>query len=118
MAAGVYNFTIDQGVTLTKRLTFYTDSTKTTPIDLSSHLIECQLRKEKKSVDKIDDLTSVNGRIDTTDADTGVILLLWSKDESATLDFDSCYYDIKITLGVIAERKLEGTVTLNKQVTR
>jgi len=118
MAAGSYDFTIEQGATLSKTMTFYTDATKTDTVDLSAADMNMQIRKVKSSVDFIDELTSDNSRIDKSDAANGVIILLFSATITAAYDFEEAYYDLEFTSATVVSRVLEGVITLNKEVTK
>ena len=119
MTAGTYNFTIEQGADLNKTLTFYTDSTRTSTVDLSTHTIAMQIRKEKSSVDTIDELSSGTARIDTTNAGSGIIILKWPSSISSKFNFDKAVYDLELTTaGGVVSRPLEGTITLSKEVTK
>ena len=118
MAAGTYNFTIEQGVDLNKTLTFYTDATRVTPVDLSGYTIAMQIRKTKNSVDYIDSLTSGTARIDITNAATGIIILKWTAAITAQFNFDEAVYDLEFTDTGVISRQLQGTITLDKEVTK
>jgi len=118
MAAGTYNFTIEQGAALNKQLAFYTDATKTSTVDLSSYTMAMQIRKTKDSADYVDELTIANGRIDDTNAATGVIILKWTAAQTAAFNFDEAVYDLEFTTGGVTDRMLEGTITLSKEVTK
>ena len=118
MAAGTYNFTIEQGADLNKSMTFYTDATKTTPVDLSSYTMAMQIRKNKADVDFIDSLTNANSRIDMTNAATGIIILKWTAAQTAAFNFDEAVYDLEFTTGGVVSRMLQGKITLSKEVTK
>lgn len=118
MAAGTYDFTIEQGADLNKTLTFYTDSTKTVVLDLSTYSMAMQIRKTKESVDYIDSLTSGTARIDTTNAATGIIILKWTAAITAAFNFNEAFYDLEFTVGGVVSRMLQGTITLSKEVTK
>jgi len=118
MAAGTYNFKIEQWADLNKTLTFYTDASKTSTVDLSSYTFAAMIRKTKSSVDFIDSLTDANSRIDVTNKATGVIILKWTAAQTAAFDFDEAVYDLEFTLSGVITRMLEGTVTLSKEVTK
>ena len=118
MTAGTYDFTIEQGTDLSKTMTFYTDSTKTTTVDLSSVTMRMQIRNEKNSVDFIDELTDSNSRINTDDAATGVIILIWADLVTTAFDFATAVYDLEFEEGGVITRILEGSITLNKEVTK
>jgi len=119
MTAGIHNFTIDQGSDKNKKLTFYTDATQTITVDLSAvSEMRMQMRRTKQSINHIDELTDSNGRIDTTDAATGVIILQFAASISSAYDFDTCYYDLEFVTGSVVERIIEGVITLDLEVTR
>ncbi|RLJ02069.1 MAG: hypothetical protein DRP08_04900 [Candidatus Aenigmatarchaeota archaeon] len=118
MAAGKYNFTIEQGSTYNGTLTFYTDATQTTPIDFTGYTWRMQLRSTVSSSTVLLELTTENGRIDVTNQDVGIILLKLTAVETEALSFSSAAYDLESISGATVDRKLFGRVTLSKEVTR
>lgn len=128
MAAGKYNFTIEQGTTVKLELAYkdasgsaidltgysgrmqirpdYADNTKTSYIYLSSSLAA--------------DGTGLNfsGSTGTTTPASGTIGLFISAVSSSALNFETAYYDIELESGSIVTRLLQGTIKLSREVTR
>ena len=128
MAAGKYNFTIEQGTTVKLELAYkdasgsaidltgysgrmqirpdYADNTKTSYIYLSSSLAA--------------DGTGLNfsGSNGTTSPASGTIGLFISAASSSALNFETAFYDIELESGSIVTRLLQGTIKLSREVTR
>lgn len=116
--AGIYDFTLDQGSDTNIALTFYTDTSQTTPINVSTYTFSCQVREHKEDESFIDELTTSNGRISMIDAATGKIVLIFSAATSKLYSFDTAYYDLESTNGVVVTREMQGKITLDKEVTK
>tara|TARA_Y100000361_G_scaffold67358_1_gene59277 strand:+ start:162 stop:548 length:387 start_codon:yes stop_codon:yes gene_type:complete len=128
MAAGTYNFTIEQGATF--RRTFkYKDSTGT-PIDLALHDPRMQIRNTINSSDfivsieetgatKTDGSIVSNSKFVVSTVNTGEFSLVIDADTTASMSFDTAVYDIEIkdNLNEVT-RLLQGKVKLSKEVTR
>jgi hypothetical protein len=104
MAAGKYNFVIEQGSTLVKDKI----GGSTTHITLSSSLSP--------------DGTGLNfsGSSGINPPTSGTIGVFISANSSSALDFSKAVYDLEIVSGSdfpIVTRLLQGTVTLDKEVT-
>jgi len=121
MAAGQYNFTIEQGATLKKQFT-YKDSTGA-EVDLTNHNARMQIRSSIGSGDKIADLdndTKGGLRIlaATGSSVSGTIELHIHADSSSLYTFDQAVYDLEIHSGDTVTRLLQGRIKLSKEVTR
>ena len=128
MAAGTYNFTIEQGATF--RRTFkYKDSTGT-PIDLALQDPRMQIRNTINSSDfivsieetgatKTDGSIVSNSKFVVSTVNTGEFSLVIDADTTASMSFDTAVYDIEIkdNLNEVT-RLLQGKVKLSKEVTR
>lgn len=128
MAAGKYNFTIEQGATLDFEIQ-YTDSNNT-PIDLTGYTSRMQIKNAKKGTttyitltsDLADDGTGLNmsGSSGTKPLTSGSIGIYISAHSSSLLDFNKAFYDLEISSGStypVVTRLIEGTVELSKEVT-
>ena len=128
MAAGKYNFTIEQGTTVNLELAYkdasgsaislagyggrmqirpdFADNTTTSYIYLSSSLAA--------------DGTGLNfsGSAGLNPPVSGTIGIYISAASSSVLNFDSALYDIEIQSGSIVTRLLQGTIKLSREVTR
>lgn len=116
--AGVFDFTLDQGSDTTVALTFYTDTSKTTPINLSGYAFACQIRENLNDETFIDELTSANSRIDISSAATGKIILIFPSSISKLYNFSKGYYDLESTNGTTVTREMQGKITLDKEATK
>ena len=121
MAAGQYNFTIEQGATLKKQFT-YKDSAGA-EVDLANHNARMQIRSSIGSSDKIADLdndTKGGLRIlaATGSLVSGTIELHIHADSSSLYTFDQAVYDLEIKSGDTVTRLLQGRIKLSKEVTR
>lgn len=130
MAAGKYNFTIEQGTTVSFELR-YTDSNGN-PVDLSNHTARMQIRQLKSSAVPYITLSSdlspcgtglnLSGSSGNTPLTSGSIGVYISAYSSSLLDFNKALYDIEIASGSgnceVVTRILEGTVKLSKEVTK
>ena len=132
MAAGKYNFTIEQGATVDFAVQ-YKDS-NSNPIDLSGYQARMQLRPTIGSSTVILTLSSSLGPCGTglnlsgsggqsasTPPSSGSIWVFISAMSSSPLTFTSALYDLEIASGsgncAVVTRLLEGVVTLSKNVT-
>jgi len=132
MAAGKYNFTIEQGATVDFAVQ-YKDS-NSTPIDLSGYQARMQFRPTFGSTTTFLTLSSSLGPCGTglnlsgsggIDASTpiasGSIGVFISAVSSSQLTFDGALYDLEIASGsgncTVVTRLLEGVVTLSKNIT-
>ena len=128
MSAGKYALLIEQGATLKLDLAYkdsnnaainlsgysgklqikdnYADSATTTYLTLSSSLNA--------------DGTGINfsGSSNSISPVSGTIGIVISAASSSALTFDTAYYDLEITSGSVVTRLLQGTVKINKEVTR
>ena len=121
MAAGQYNFTIEQGATLKKQFT-YKDSAGA-EVDLTNYDARMQIRSSIGSGDKIADLdndTKGGLRIlaATGSSVSGTIELHIHADSSSLYTFDQAVYDLEIKSGDTVTRLLQGRIKLSKEVTR
>lgn len=132
MAAGKYNFTIEQGATLDFSVQYKDPADK--PIDLTGYQARMQLRPTIESDTVYLTLSSSLGPCGTglnfsgsggPNADLsptlGNIGVYLSAASSSQLDFVSAYYDLEIATGsnecAVVTRLLEGTVRLSKNIT-
>ena len=132
MAAGNYDFTIEQGATVDFAVQ-YKDS-GSNPIDLSGYQARMQLRRTLGSSTIYITLSSCLGPCGTglnlsgsggqsasTPPSSGSIGVFISAMSSSQLTFTSALYDLEIASGsgncAVVTRLLEGVVTLSKNVT-
>jgi hypothetical protein len=116
MTAGVYHFTIEQGSTFTRVIT-YKDSGGTA-IDLTGYTARMHLRRRIEDSDSLIELTSANGRI-ALGGIAGTITLTISATDSANLSPVEGVYDLELaSSGGTVEKLLKGTFTIEREVTR
>ena len=128
MAAGKYNFTIEQGTTVKLELAY--KDVSGSAIDLTGYSGRMQIRPDFADNTKTSyiylssslnaDGTGLNfsGSNGTTTPASGTIGLFISAVSSSALKFDTAYYDIELESGSIVTRLLQGTITLSREVTR
>ena len=116
MAAGKYNFLIEQGAHFNYSLGV-TDDTGTVS-DLTDYTGLMQIKTSAAASTSILELDST-GSYMTLTGSTGLIALSVPNTVTSTLSFDTAVYDLIITspLGVVT-RLLEGSVNLSTQVTK
>ena len=127
MAAGKYNFTIEQGTTVNFEIQ-YKDSSNN-PVDLTDYSGRMQLKSGYANSNPTtyltlssslnDDGTGLNfsGSNGSTPPTSGSIGIYISAASSSALTFDTAYYDLEIYSGSAATRLIEGQVRISKQVT-
>lgn len=125
MAAGKYSFTLEQGSTFQRQLT-YQDSNGV-PIDLTSYSARMQIRPSPGSPTLYLTLSSslmpdgtglnMNGLTGANPTTSGTIGIVISAATSSMLTFDEAAYDLEIYSGSYASRIIEGRVKLSKEVT-
>ena len=132
MAAGKYNFTIEQGATVDFAVQ-YKDS-NSNPIDLSGYQARMQLRPTIGSSTVILTLSSSLGIDGTglnlsgsgglnasTPPTSGSVGVFVSAATSSLLTFDSALYDLEIASGsgdsAVVTRLIEGIIKLSKNIT-
>jgi len=128
MAAGKYNFIIEQGSTLDFEIA-YTDS-GSNKINLTDYTGRMQIKDKiggsttyiTLSSSLSDDGTGLNfsGSNNINPPTSGTIGVFISANSSSALDFNKAVYDLEIISGStypVVTRLLQGTVTLDKEVT-
>lgn len=115
MAAGVYNFTLEQGVTFRRPFTFYDENSD--PIDFSGFTARMQIRPEIDSDTVIVYLTSANGGLSLNASGTIEVYMTDTQTSSVTTDG---FYDLEVVSGATGDvsRLLKGKVRLDPEVTR
>ena len=121
MAAGIYNFTIEQGTTFT-RVFKYKDSNGN-PIDLSTATsLRMQIRESVNSSNVISEFTSASGQfiisssVGATQKDQFTLVI--SPSTSSNYTFDRAVYDVELDNDGTTTRLLQGKIKLSKEVTR
>jgi len=111
MAAGTYNFTIEQGATFTRLLTLKENASV---MNLSGYSAASQMRQSHDSNTVIGTITA-----SVTNASAGQLTISMTATASGNLEEGIYVYDIEITASSGAvTRILQGKVTVTPQVTR
>ena len=115
--AGTYNFEIEQGETCVRVVT-YTDANGDA-YDITGWEVRMQIREWVEYAETILVISTTEGSITLSDPENGEFTITIPADSTAEMDFRRAYYDVECvkTDGKIT-RLLEGTVTLDKEVTR
>lgn len=113
-APGTYDFTIYQGATFSRVLTWKDEND--TAINLTGYTARMQIR-QRITGDTLIALTTENGRI-ALGGSAGTVTLTISASDTAAITTDGVY-DLELVSGSeVVTRLLQGTVTLSKEVTR
>ena len=111
MAAGTYNFILEQGATFNRILTLKENNSA---MNLTNYTVASKMRSTHDS-------STVAGTFTCTisDATGGEITMQMTNSTTANIEEGMYVYDIEITnsAGTVT-RILEGTVTVNPEVTR
>lgn len=128
MAAGKYNFTIEQGTTFKLELA-YKDSSGSA-IDLTGYSGRMQIRPDYADNTNTSyiylssslnvDGTGLNfsGSSGLNPPASGTIGVYISAPTSSKLNFDTAFYDLELESSGIVTRLLQGTIKLSREVTR
>jgi len=121
MAAGIYNFTIEQGTTVVKQFT-YKDSSAAV-VDLAGYDVRMQIRDTVASSTIIDTFGTGSGMTILATPDStasGTIQLRIEAASSSAYTFTTAVYDIEIeaTASSTVTRLLQGSIKLSPEVTR
>ena len=115
MAAGIYNFICEQGVTFQRSITA-TDS-EGDALDLTGYTARMQVRRDIGSATVLISLTTENGRI-TLGGDQGTVDLEISAADTSSIPRPGVYDLEIISSGGIVTRLLKGKFELDPEVTR
>lgn len=115
MAAGTYNLTIEQGVTLSRLMT-WRDSNNAL-VNLTGYTARAKVKASYASSTALLTLTTENGGISLGGV-AGTITLSATAATTASLDFFKGVWDLElISSGGLVTRLLQGTCTLSKEAT-
>tara|TARA_R110002167_G_scaffold316299_1_gene521862 strand:- start:1927 stop:2295 length:369 start_codon:yes stop_codon:yes gene_type:complete len=121
MAAGIYNFTIEQGTTFTREFKY--KNSEGVAVPLTTYAVRMQIRKTIGSSSPELSLTETatdGGSILAVGSgdNSNVITLTISAADTAAMTFDTAVYDLEIELLGVVTRLLQGKIKLSKEVTR
>lgn len=114
MAAGIYNFTMDQGSTWTISLV-YNDSDGN-PINLTGYTAKMQLRRKFDSATAALTLATGGQGIVITGG-TGTIDITATDEQTGAIDAGLYVYDLDLNNGGIITRLIQGQATVSAEVT-
>jgi hypothetical protein len=113
---GTYDFTIYQGATFLRVLTWKDEANAL--VNLTGYTARMQIRSNKDSADPTVTLTTENGGIALGGA-AGTITLTITATDSAAITESEGVYDLElVSSGGVVTRLLQGAVEINKEVTR
>ena len=116
--ATAQNLTINQGADWYVNFTYYTDTSQTTPVNLTDYTAALQLRSEPYDTIAALSLSSPSNGIVITGV-TGFIAVHATAAQTSAIQSGSYYYDLEITSGAgIVTRLVQGQILVSAQVTR
>ena len=111
MAAGTYNFTIEQGTTFNRVLTLQENGSA---MNLTGYSVASQMRSTHDSSSIIATFTGT-----VSNASSGQITLSLTNSQTSAIEEAIYVYDVEITSGTgTVTRILEGNITVTPEVTR
>jgi hypothetical protein len=115
MPAGIYNIVAEQGATLTRTITW--NNTAGQPINLTNYTARMQVRNDYDSSTALLTLTTENGGI-ALGGVLGTVVLTVSASSMALVASGSYVYDLELVLSDVVTRLVQGSFTVNAEVTR
>lgn len=116
MAAGLYNFDIEQGIPFARILNLK-DSAGVT-MNLTGYSARMQIRPYVSSTEVLIEATTVNGKLIITPL-TGVLTISLSEADTKLLTYTKSVYDIELLDTANSPvRLLQGSITVSREVTR
>ena len=111
MAAGTYNFIIDQGATFTRTLTVKENGSA---MNLTGYSVASLMRSTHDSSTVVGTFTCT-----ISNASGGIITMSMTASATGAIEEAIYVYDLEITSGAgIVTRLLQGQITVNPEVTR
>ena len=111
MAAGTYNFVLDQGATFPRQLTVKDDGTV---MNLTGYSVAAKMRSTHDSGTVVGTFTCT-----ISNATGGIITMSMTSTTTGGIEEGIYVYDLEMTSGGgTVTRLMEGTVTVNPEVTR
>ena len=111
MSAGTYNFILEQGATFNRILTLKEDSGV---MDLTGYSVASLMRSTHDSSTVVGTFTCT-----ISNASAGQITMNMTNSTTGAIEEAIYVYDIEITSGAgVVTRLMQGTVTVNPEVTR
>ena len=111
MSAGTYNFVLEQGATFNRILTVQENGSA---MDLTGCSVASKFRSTHDSSTVVGTFTCT-----ISNASGGVITMTMTNSTTGAIEEGIYVYDVEIASGVgVVTRLMEGTVTVNPEVTR
>ena len=111
MAAGTYNFIVEQGATFTRQLTVKENDSL---MNLTGYSVASKMRSTHDSSTVVGTFTCT-----VSNASGGIITVAMTSSTTADIEEGIYVYDLEITSGAgIVTRLLQGEITVNPEVTR
>jgi hypothetical protein len=115
MTAGTYLITAEQGATFTRTIVY--EDANGAPINLTGYIARMQVREDYSTATAVLTLTTENGRIALGGAN-GTIVLNIAASAMELIPANSYVYDLELEYGAVVTRLVQGTFTVNAEVTR
>lgn len=115
MAAGIYNFTIEQGATFTKAFTWTDDDGNA--VDLTGYTARMQCRASVGSTSTIFSYTTPSVNLSIPTPTNGTVVMSISATDTANFPVGG-FYDLELVNGAVVTRLLQGTISLSGEITR
>ena len=111
MSAGTYNFILEQGATFNRQLTVKDDGSV---MNLTGYSVASKMRSTHDSSTVVGTFTCT-----ISNATGGIITMSMTNSTTGAIEEGIYVYDLEMTSGGgVVTRLMEGTVTVNPEVTR
>ena len=114
MAAANYNFSLEQGIPLSK--TIFLKNSDNSIKDLTSFTAKMQLRQYAGHPDVLLELSTDNSKININ-VGTGAVTMIFSSIDSSSISFSEVVYDLVLYNGSLTFAALEGKISIRQAVT-
>jgi len=115
MAAAIYNFTLEQGVPLSK--TIFLKNGDNSVKDLTGFTAKMQLRQYAGHSDVLLELSTTNSKLNIN-VGTGGVTMVFSEADTASIPFTEVVYDLFLYNGSNTFRAIEGKLTIKEAITK
>jgi hypothetical protein len=117
MAAGTYNWSVEQGSTEVRTMTW--KDSGGTGIDITGYTIEMHVRKGEEDEDTLLELATGGSGIVLTTPASGIFTVTITATQTAALPAGAWVYDLEMDDGSgVKTRLIEGTFTVDREITR
>lgn len=115
MAAANYDFTLEQGVPLSK--TIFLKNGDNSVKDLTGFTAKMQVREYVGRPDVLLELSTANSKLNINTG-TGGVTMIFSDIDTASIPFTEVVYDLFLYNGGSTFRAIEGKLTVKEAVTK